>query len=96
MERLENPELWRTYSSKREMMFDTLALQGNACSRLESLPGSRGPVNTTANIPDKSPLSREIYHQVISLIKLCVAVPSPPPSIAFLSSLPYDMAPLFY
>ena len=69
VERLENPELWREYSQRRERLFRNLEethRRGSSacCSPVESLPKSRGPVKTTASIAKDGPLCREIYQQV--------------------------------
>lgn len=69
VERLENPCLWQEYSHRREQLFSKLEYRQDSSSAavftsVEKLPGSRGPIQTTANIPSGSLLSRDIYHQV--------------------------------
>ncbi|KAL8558368.1 hypothetical protein ACOMHN_061247 [Nucella lapillus] len=69
VERLENPELWRSYSHRREQLFSTLEhspgrASGETFTSVDKLPGSRGAIQTTFNIPRGSLLSQDVYSQV--------------------------------
>ncbi|KAK7097063.1 uncharacterized protein [Littorina saxatilis] len=67
VERLENPELWRDYCHKRANLLSKLQSRHATkaqCTPVENLPNSRGPLQTTANIARKSPLSRDIHPEV--------------------------------
>ncbi|XP_070182429.1 uncharacterized protein [Littorina saxatilis] len=68
IQRLENPELWRLYSQKREMLFNGLVDHHNGagpavCTPVENLSGSRGPVQTSENIEKTGLLNQDVYPQ---------------------------------